>query len=339
MKKHLLRVCLTILLATADATFGQSHAYIWDATNGLRDLGSLGSDSYAYGINDSGTVIGYYIPLDDRLYQHGFIWTEAAGMLDLGIPGGGDSRTAVCFPTAINSAGNVVGYGRQVDGSQVAFFWTATDGFIVLGDISTHADNGNTAYAINDSDQVTGNIIFKERGKTYHAYLWSPGMVHPRDLGVTDGAQFSVGLGINNLGRIVGGSLSTSDFRWNPMIWSRQAGMRLLGMIEGSLYAQAKAINDAGQIIGIDQTGTSDLAFYTDRETGLKFLNGLGGNIIYANAINQQGVIVGSAEDSTRNPHAVMWATPSSAPTVLPLASAYGLNNVGQVVGYAAAAP
>jgi hypothetical protein len=31
-------------------------------------------------------------------------------------------------------------------GRQVAFYWTPEDGFTVLGDISTNADNGNTAF-------------------------------------------------------------------------------------------------------------------------------------------------------------------------------------------------
>ena len=58
------------------------------------------------------------------------------------------------------------------------------------------------------------------------------------------------------------------------MTWTKQAGMSLLGMVSGSLYAQAKAINDAGQIIGLDQTGTSDLAFYTAPGISLKFSKG-----------------------------------------------------------------
>src|ERR1043166_2385049 len=86
MKKLLLLACVTFLLGTVLPSFGQTHAYIWDANNGPRDIGSLGSESYAYAINDSGTVVGYYLPLDPRFYAHGFIWTEATGMVDLGIP-------------------------------------------------------------------------------------------------------------------------------------------------------------------------------------------------------------------------------------------------------------
>jgi uncharacterized membrane protein len=110
--------------------------------------------------------------------------------------------------------------------------------------------------------------------------------------------------------------------------------MYLLGMLPGTIYSQALAINDAGQIVGLDQTGTSDLAFYTAPGIGLKFLKGLGGNAMSAHAINWSGVIVGYAEDSTGVPHGVRWLTPMSAPEVLPMTNALGINNSGQIVGF-----
>jgi len=260
MRKYLTLTFIIFTGATLGTALGQSHAYLWDPTTGIRDLGTLGDDSQAYGVNDSGTVVGVYIPNDGRIYYHGFVWTDATGMVDIGVPGGGDSRTAEVFCFAINNAGNVVGRARQVDGRQVAFFWSPTDGFTVFSDISTNSDNGNSAYAINDLDQVTGNLIVNKRGLIYHAFLWSPGMAHPRDLGVVDGAVSSLGNGINNLGRIEGGSLASGDV-WEPMTWGRKSGMRLLGLVAGTLYAQALAINDAGQIVGLDETGTSNLGF------------------------------------------------------------------------------
>jgi probable HAF family extracellular repeat protein len=334
MKKHLLLTCIILSLATLGSALGQSHAFLWDPSTGIRDLGTLGGDSFAYAVNDNGTVVGVYLPNDGRFYYHGFVWTEATGMVDIGVPGGGDSDTAEVFCFAINNAGNVVGSARQVDGRQVAFFWSPTDGFTALGDIFTNADNGNVAYAINDLNQVTGNVVVNKRGIIYHAFLWAPGMAHPRDLGVVEGAQYSLGNGINNLTKIAGGSLASGDV-WEPMSWTKKSGMSLLGTVAGTLYAQALAINDAGQIVGLDETGTSDLGFYTAPGTSLKFLKGLGGQASVANAINQSGVIVGYAEDTT-NTYAVRWLTPTSVPEVFSTAAgnALGINNLGQIVGF-----
>lgn len=336
MKKHLFLTCFAFILATVGTAVAQNHAFRWDPTTGMRDLGTLGNDSFAYGINDSGTVVGVYVPNDGRWYYHGFVWTEATGMVDIGVPGGGDSMTAEVFCFGINSAGNVVGRARQVDGRQVAFFWSPTDGFTVLGDISTNADNGNSAYAINDLDQVTGNLVVQKRGIIYHAFLWSPGMAHPRDLGVVDGAQYSLGNAINNLTKIVGGSYPSPNY-FEPMSWTKKSGMTLVGTIPGTIASLAYAINDAGQIIGLDQTGASDLAWYTAPGIGLKFLKGLGGKATYAQGINQAGVIVGSSEDTTNTRHAVRWLTPTSTPEVFSTAAgnAAAINNLGQITGQA----
>ena len=338
MKKRLLLLCSILFLANLENARSASHAFIWDSTDGFRDLGSLGLDSIAFAVNDSGTVTGYYVPVD-KFYQHGFVWTAATGMVDIGIPGGGDSTTAVCRPTAINAAGHIVGYGRQVDGTQVAFYWTSTEGFTTLGTLSGAADNGNTAYAINNLDQVTGNLRFR-RSPSYDAYLWSPGMPAPRDLGTVDGGDYSVGYGINNSGGIVGSSLASNSSVWQAMNWMRRSGMIILGTIPDSIYAQGVAVNDAGQAIGISFTDTSGVGFYKSARGEIKFLRGLGGNIIYATAINQQGIIIGSATDTTGKTNAVMWPTPGGRPVELETldpafstASVYGINNLGQIVG------
>ena len=219
MKKHLLFLAsVAFILTTIGTALGQSHAFLWDPTTGIRDLGTLGGDS---------------------------------------------------------SAGNVVGYGRQVDGRQVAFFWSPTNGFTTLGDISSRSENGNTAYAINELDQVTGNLIVDQHGSIYHAYLWSPGMVQPRDLGTVDGGQGNSGLAINNHTKIVGISFALGQPP-EPMSWTKKLGMSLIGMVPGTVFSQAYAINDAGQVVGLDETGTSDLAFYTAPGTGLRFLQGTG---------------------------------------------------------------
>ena len=335
MKKRLILACVTLLLATVGPALGQTHAFIWDATNGMRDLGSLGGDSFATAVNDSGTVVGFYDPADGS-YFHGFIWTEATGMVDIGIPGGGNGRFASCQPTAINNAGNVVGYGREADGFQVAFFWSPSGGFTTLGDLTCRCDNGNVAYAINDNDEVTGNLKVKNVGDIYHAFLWSPSMTGPRDLGTVAGADYSIGYGINNLARIVGGSLANSDLTWQPMVWKKQSGMRLLGIKPDAVYTQATAVNDAGEIVGYGFTSTETFAFYKAPDTAFEFLQGLGGNETFGFAINQQGVIAGSSYSTAGSPHAVVWSSATSTPqdiTGVGSSAARGINNLGQVVG------
>lgn len=336
MNKQLTLASLILLFVSITAASGTQHAFIWDETNGMRDLGSLGGDSSATGINDSGTVIGWYVPPGE--YYHGFIWTEATGMVDIGVPGGIDGQRVDCFPTAINSAGNVVGYGRQANGKQVAFYWTPSDGFTTLSKDSSAADNGNTAYAINDNNEVTGNLLTGERGLVYHAYLWSPGMKYPQDLGTVAGANYSVGYGINNLGHIAGGSLSTTtDNTWYPMIWTEQKGMRILGTITGATWLEADHINDSDEVIGFGFAPSRTFSFYKSPHGGFRILQGFGGDVVYANGINQLGVIAGATEISPSVIHAVIWPTPSSVPQDLGAlhygSSARALNNVGQVVG------
>lgn len=342
MKKHLLLTWVILFVATMDC--GATHAFLWDPTNGMRDLGTLGGDSFATAVNDSGTVVGTYVPNDGRIYYHGFIWTEATGMVDIGIPGGGDSETASCNPTAINSAGNVVGYARQVNRKQVAFFWSPAGGFVTLGELTSNADNGNTAYAINDNDQVTGNLLTRDGTLVYHAYLWSPDMIKPRNLGTVAGAQYSVGYAINNLGQVVGGSLATGNDTWQPMIWKKQQGMSLLGIIPDATYTQTTGFNDAGEVIGYGFTTTETFSFYKGPHTPLTFLKTLGGDEIFANAINQVGVIVGwTTYSQETSPRAVIWSAPNGEPqdigslTNPGSAAARGINNLGQVVGESSA--
>jgi probable HAF family extracellular repeat protein len=82
------------------------------------DLGTLGGDTNALAVNDSGRAVGYSYTAADAAY-HDFSWTATGGMVDLGTLGGSRS-TAV----AVNSGGEVVGYSyTEADAAYHAVLW------------------------------------------------------------------------------------------------------------------------------------------------------------------------------------------------------------------------
>jgi probable HAF family extracellular repeat protein len=99
-------------------------AYVWDPVNGRRDLGDLpGGDveSFARGINDHGVVVGWS---DVGGGGHSFVWDAINGMRDLNDLIDPASGWVLYQTSAINSAGQIVGTGRNPDGNVEAFLLT-----------------------------------------------------------------------------------------------------------------------------------------------------------------------------------------------------------------------
>ncbi len=84
-------ISLTLLVALTATAHAQSA---WVPT----DLGTLGgSNSFAYGTNDAGQVVGVSSMANGD--NHAFLWTAAGGMVDLGTLGGSSvRRTASTAP-------------------------------------------------------------------------------------------------------------------------------------------------------------------------------------------------------------------------------------------------
>ncbi len=257
----------------SNLTNGNQHAFLWNSTSGMRDLGTLPGEntSYAFGMNDSDEVVGV------SLGQSGafpFLWTRGIGMQSLsGLEGNGGAY-------AINSSGQVVGFLSFPDGSQHAFLWSSTSG---VQDLGTLGGSDAIAYGINDDGEVVG-VSWLSDNTTFHAFLWTQtsGM---RDLGTLVGNIDSAALGINSLGQIVGYSDSSTE--QVAVLWSKNHGMQSLGTGSGGV---AQAVNESGEVVGYLGVGPQNAFVWTKTRHLLNLGHLLPPNSV-ANAINRAGQV------------------------------------------------
>ena len=153
LKNHSLCVVMLVLLAAAPCVAVEYEAV---------DLGTLGgSTSCAYGINDSGQIVGYSTTASGE-YHHACLWSDGV-MTDLGTLGGSNS-----YARGINDSGQVVGDSRTDSGEDHAFLWLDGD----MTDLGTLGGSSSHAYGINDSGQVVGYA--RTASEERHACMWIP---------------------------------------------------------------------------------------------------------------------------------------------------------------------
>ena len=328
----LIAVCASLLL-TPLANAQKYHAFIWNSTSGMQDIGTLGGNtSYALGINDSGEVVGYAY-LADNVTTHAFTWTASGGMIDLGaLPGGSWTQGS-----AINSAGDIAGQGLDANGKQVPFYWSPSGGFVSLGE--NVGDSRNYGFGINDASDMTGQ---EYEAEVVRAYSWAPGDPVIHDIGTLPWGIHSVGNAINNLRHITGTASTSVVGRFVAFLWCKTGGMRQIAAIPGGSYTAGQAINESDEVVGFGVNGTGKfIGFDWSRSAGITLLQTLGGIQSAGFGINRNGVITGYTSNAAESFHAATWAKKTSVPLDLGTLAggtnsyARAINSSGQVVGYA----
>jgi probable HAF family extracellular repeat protein len=235
----------------------QQRAFLWDAKNGMQDLGTIpgGTDAQAIFINDVGQIAGFSytnstanettgIPTQDP-----FFW-ENGKMSDLGTLGG-----TFGYASWLNNRGQVVG-ASNLAGDQIshAFFWQRG---MKLRDLGTLG--GETAFPgfISDTEDIVGAADLPgPLPQNHHAILWRNGT--KIDLGVLKGDSCSRAYWINSSSQVVGNSESEElcdvsgehAFLWQdggPMI-----DLDTLISADSPLkLSHAFVITDRGEIVGV----------------------------------------------------------------------------------------
>ncbi len=155
-----------------DGPLPVTHAFLWSATAGLRDLGTFGGpNAIPKDLNDDGQVAGQAELAPDTAQEgpahHAFLWSEPGGLRDLGTLGGRHSSAE-----ALNNAGQVVGQADSAPGTEPrphAFLWSGG----TMRDLGTLGGGPSSiATAINDAGQVVGQSALAGTDRT-HAFIWT----------------------------------------------------------------------------------------------------------------------------------------------------------------------
>ena len=279
---------LALAMGVVPAAMAAVPAAAATTTYTVTDLGSLGLGvSRVSAINAIGQVTGYsylstefQVPCPPRGYDqqkkcfehpyHAFVWSNGA-MTDLGTLGGNFSQGV-----AINRSGEVVGTADTKVGSSDSFLWNG----------KTMVDLGSAfrAYGINDSGQIAGACTSStgsqpcvdSNGKT---------TVLPDPPNLSCGGANA----INNTGQVLG-LCGDSSGNSHGVVWTNGTPTVLPTL--GGPYFAASAINNLGQVTGFGQTGTyAQHGFLWSNGT----MTDLGNNF-FAAALNDNGMIVGGNE-------------------------------------------
>lgn len=234
-----------------------------------------------------------------------------------------------------NNNAEVVGYGfSSVIGDKTPPFAFAS-GANGLNPQALASIQNAYAHANNDAGDVVGS--YKDQFGTYHAFL-SNAQGAITEVGPQPGTTSYRGLGVNNIGQVVG-TAASGGVQHAFVTGANGLGFTDLGTLGGN-SATAYDVNDAGQVVGYASTGNGEThAFMTNLASGTMMDLGLmGGTASYAWAINQQGQATGYYVTNTGTRGAFITDAHGAIRelgTGLNLYSidAYDIDNAGQIIG------
>jgi probable HAF family extracellular repeat protein len=258
------------------------HALEW-GDGVVTDLESLGDSSNcgnALAINDYGVSVGTSengkIDPDTGVLQIRAVTWKDGHIRNLGTFGGNHS-----FASAINNRGQIVGFALNNIPDPYSLFDFGIGGFT--------------------------------KGTQTRAFLWQGGGM--QDLGTLGGPDAWAAF-VNERGQVAGYSYTNSNANLttgvptaDPFLWTKSAGLIDLGTLGGT-FGVPVGLNNRGQVIGQSYLGgdqNSDPFLWDGKGLIDMFTTGIGGNLLFANSINDAGEVLGAAAFQNHPFDAAIW--------------------------------
>ena len=243
----------------------------------------------------------------------GFLW-HPPGFISALPTLGGDNG----FATGINNKGHVIGWAETSYEDPTCVSPQVLQFLPYVYDVKTAkitalqvypGDSDGTANAINDKGQMAGISgicsIAVGGASARNAVFWQDQNSIPINMGNLGGKAWNTPASMNSKGEVVGFGNPSGDqnapFNAMAFYWSQSTGMQPLGTLPLFANSIAYAINNHGLIVGQalnGPNGSSHAFIYQDGiMTDLNSLM-IGHNsltLLYANDVDDSGVIVGGA--------------------------------------------
>lgn len=278
----------------------------------------------AYGVNDSGLVVGHRKVGDD---WKAYSLESSSGWRDLGeLPNGTSSMARV-----VNSSGTIAGWSwTNTAGNLHGVVWMPGQQIIDLGALP--GNDTSEAMDINDAGWTCGHAAAAD-GRN-HAVVWDTDFAI-YDLGCLPGDNYSYAQAIANDGLVVGYSFSSADYLGDMFTWTRAGGMVNVGRPAGAKSVVPLKINNLGQAV-CKVSSTSGQTSYAlwSAATGFRDSSLYGLKELYD--INDAGMMLGR----TLSGYQLVVRYPDGSTSILETVPGSqtivcGMNNLGWVVGFA----
>jgi probable HAF family extracellular repeat protein len=244
----------------------------------------------------------------------GFLWEPGGSLTELPTLGGDNG-----FATGINNKRRVIGWAETSYEDPTCTSPEVLQFLPFVYDVHTQeisalqvypGDSDGTADTQNDKGQIAGISgvcsVAVGGASAIHAVFWENATSAPIDMGNLGGMAWNTPNSMNNKGEVVGFGNPSGDQNAPPnpiaFYWSQTSGgMQNLGTLPQYLNSIAYAINDSGLIVGAafnGPNGASHAFIYQDgimTDMNALMVGNESLTLLYANDVNDEGVIVGGA--------------------------------------------